>query len=91
MKSKFRVHPVAILLAACVLIVGMRLEAHHSFGAEYDAEKPVTLKGVITRIEWANPHCHIYLDIKEARVQSRTGSLKAILRMSFRVPASRKM
>ena len=66
MKSKFRVHPVAILLAACVLIVGMRLEAHHSFGAEYDAEKPITLKGVITRIEWANPHCHIYLDIKEA-------------------------
>ena len=66
MKSKFRVHTVAILLAACVLIVGMRLEAHHSFGAEYDADKPITLKGVITKIEWSNPHCHVYLDIKEA-------------------------
>src|SRR5437016_1885368 len=53
------------LLAVCVLTLGTRIEAHHSFGAEYDAEKPITLKGVITKIEWANPHCHIYVDIKE--------------------------
>ena len=66
MKSKLKVRVSAVLLAACVLIVGIRLEAHHSFGAEYDADKPITLKGVITRIEWSNPHSHIYLDIKEA-------------------------
>ena len=66
MKSKLKVQVSAVLLAACVLIVGMRLEAHHSFGAEYDANKPITVKGVITKVEWSNPHCHIYLDIKEA-------------------------
>jgi hypothetical protein len=66
MKSRLRVSISAILLMACVLIPGTRLEAHHSFGAEYDADKPITLKGVITRIEWENPHCHIYVDVKEA-------------------------
>ena len=66
MKSRLRVPIGAILLGACVLIFGARLEAHHSFGAEYDADKPITLKGVITKIEWANPHSHIYVDIKEA-------------------------
>ena len=66
MKSKLKVQVSAVLLAACVLIAGMRLEAHHSFGAEYDANKPITVKGVITKVEWSNPHCHIYLDTKEA-------------------------
>ena len=66
MKSNLRVHATAVLLAACALIFGARLEAHHSFGAEYDANKPITIKGVITKIEWSNPHCHIYLDVKEA-------------------------
>jgi hypothetical protein len=65
MKPNLKVQASAVLLAACVLIAGMRLEAHHSFGAEYDANKPITVKGVITKVEWSNPHCHIYLDIKE--------------------------
>ena len=55
----------ASLLTVFLLICGVRLEAHHSFGAGYDGEKPITLKGVITKIEWANPHCHLYLDVKE--------------------------
>lgn len=61
-----RVRIGAFLLAACVLICGARIEAHHSFGAEYDADKPITIKGAITKIEWTNPHCHLYLDVKEA-------------------------
>lgn len=39
------------------------LVAHHSFGAEYDANKPVTVTGVVTKIEWTNPHSHFYLDV----------------------------
>ena len=39
--------------------------AHHSFGAEYDATKPVTLTGVITKIEWSNPHSYFFLDVKD--------------------------
>ena len=48
-----------------VLFFGIRVDAHHSFGAEYDGTKPITLKGVITKVDWANPHCHLYLDVKE--------------------------
>jgi hypothetical protein len=38
--------------------------AHHSFGAEYDVNQPITLTGELTKVEWTNPHTHIYLDVK---------------------------
>jgi len=38
---------------------------HHSFSAEFDANKFVTLKGAVTKIEWANPHIWVYLDVKD--------------------------
>jgi uncharacterized protein DUF6152 len=41
--------------------------AHHSFGAEYDATKPITLTGVITKIEWTNPHSYFYLDVTDEK------------------------
>ena len=66
MKLRSRIPMSAVMLVTCVLLLVTRLEAHHSFGAEYDADKPITLKGVITKIEWANPHSHIYVDVKEA-------------------------
>ena len=40
--------------------------AHHAVGAEYDADKTVTLEGTVTKIEWTNPHSRIYMDVKEA-------------------------
>jgi hypothetical protein len=39
--------------------------AHHSFAAEFDASKPLTLKGIVTKIEWANPHTYFYMDVTE--------------------------
>ena len=39
--------------------------AHHSFSAEYDAKKVVTLKGVVTKFEWTNPHVRFYVDVKD--------------------------
>ena len=39
--------------------------AHHSFQAEYDATKPVTLSGVLTKVEWTNPHARFYVDVKD--------------------------
>jgi len=54
-----------MLLAASALSVIQPAYAHHAFAAEYDETKPVTLNGVVTRMEWANPHGWIYLDTKE--------------------------
>ena len=53
---------VCILVAASVLY-GATARAHHSFGAEYDSQRPVTVTGVVTKIEWTNPHCHFYVDV----------------------------
>lgn len=54
----------------CLLVAGMALfatplPAHHSFGAEYDTQRPITLTGVLTKVEWTNPHCHFYLDVRD--------------------------
>ena len=39
--------------------------AHHSFAAQYDANKPVTLKGTVSKIEWTNPHARFYVDVRD--------------------------
>lgn len=41
------------------------LMAHHSFAAEYDANKKVVLKGVVTKVEWMNPHAYFYMDVRD--------------------------
>jgi hypothetical protein len=39
--------------------------AHHSFAAEYDSAKPITLTGTVTKVEWMNPHARFYIDVKD--------------------------
>jgi hypothetical protein len=49
------------------LLIGVvPLLAHHSFAAEYDSAKPVTVKGVITKVAWVNPHSYLYVSVKDA-------------------------
>ena len=52
------------LLIALVLLSSVGLHAHHSFAAEFDADKPITLRGTLTKIEIINPHGWIYVDVK---------------------------
>jgi hypothetical protein len=58
---------LGISALVALLLVSMPLVAHHSFGAEYDVNKPITLTGVITKVEWTNPHSHIYLDVTDVQ------------------------
>ena len=54
--------PTLTLLAAA-----LPAHAHHSFAAQYDAAKPVTLTGKVTKVEWTNPHIFIYMDVPDEK------------------------
>jgi len=56
-----------MIVLSAFLCSTIPLDAHHSFGAEYDVNKPITLTGVITKVEWTNPHSHFYLDVTDAK------------------------
>ena len=51
------------MFAACLAVTP--LVAHHSFSAEYDSKKPVTLKGIVTKVDWMNPHVRFFVDVKD--------------------------
>ena len=54
----------ALITALGVVLSTGSLRAHHSFAAEYDAKKPTTLTGTVTKVEWTNPHVRFYIDLK---------------------------
>jgi hypothetical protein len=55
---------VAISLAGILLLGGVGW-GHHSFAAEFDTKKPISITGVITKLDWVNPHAYVYLDAKD--------------------------
>jgi Family of unknown function (DUF6152) len=69
-----------ILIAAmtAVVLAGASLSAHHSFAAEFDINKPVTLQGTVTKVEWVNPHVYVYLDVKDASGKVTPWSLSSL-------------
>jgi hypothetical protein len=62
MSRKIGVFAVGLALSS----LAVPLSAHHSWTAEYDAKKPVTVNGTVSKVEWTNPHTHFYVDATDA-------------------------
>ncbi len=76
-----------------VLLFPVLALAHHSYTAEFDTTKPIKLSGVLTRVEWANPHIWLYLDVKDDKGSVTNWGFSAsppgmLQRRALRKPAS---
>ena len=60
-----RLQLAAVVAVLGLLVTGTPLRAHHSFFAEFDQTKPFTVTGVVTKLEWMNPHAYFYIDMKD--------------------------
>jgi hypothetical protein len=52
-------------ICAATILAAAPMWAHHSFAAEYDSSKPVTMTGAVTKVDWANPHVYFFIDVKD--------------------------
>jgi hypothetical protein len=78
-----------LLAAIAALVASVPVAAHHAFAAEFDANKPVTLKGSVSKVEWTNPHMWMYVDVRNADGKTVTwavegGAPNALFRRGFR-------
>jgi Family of unknown function (DUF6152) len=56
---------LAVIAIAGLFVCSAPVIAHHSFSAEFDANQPIKLTGTVTKLEWANPHAWLYIDVKD--------------------------
>lgn len=79
-----------VALATGLLLAAAPVFAHHSFAAEYDSTKPVTLKGTVVKFDWVNPHSRLYMDVKDESTgktvqwELETGNVTTLQRRGWR-------
>lgn len=83
-----RAHLCWVITITTLFLMAKSALAHHAFAAEFDARKPVTLKGTVAKMEWVNPHAWIHIDVKteEGKVERweiETGNPNALIRRGF--------
>lgn len=79
---------LALVAAGAVLLASLPLAAHHAFAAEFDANRPLSLKGKLTKMEWINPHSWMHLDVTNpdgsvTKWMVEGGSPNSLFRMGF--------
>jgi hypothetical protein len=77
-----------LLVAAGLLMTAVPVPAHHAFMAEFDVNRPIKLRGIVTKLDWINPHSWIYIDVhgpdgKVVQWMIEGGSPNALLRLGF--------
>jgi hypothetical protein len=78
-----------LAIAVGLVVPAVPVFAHHSFAAEFDGKKQVTLTGVVTKVDWVNPHAYIYVDVKgddgaTVNWAIETGAPNALYRQGWR-------
>ena len=87
---KTTIRAALLALTASFLASTLPVHAHHSFPAQYDASKPVTLTGKVTKVEWTNPHIFIYIDVTDEKTGAvvnwalEMGGPNALLRLGWK-------
>jgi len=79
----------ATVLFGAVFLAAPLVQAHHSFSAVYDGNKPITITGTVSKLGWSNPHSHIYVDVKNPNGEMVTWEIEsagasALLRAGIR-------
>lgn len=85
-------HIIAVCCGALLVTGAARVSAHHSFAAEFDANRPVKLQGTVVKMEWINPHAWLHIDVKNpdgttTRWMIEGGTPNTLIRRGFRKDA----